>query len=1050
MNTTHTGTVLRHLRELTGPGGDQPADRELLERFARGDAAAFEGLVRRHGAMVLGVCRRVLGNAHDAEDAFQATFLALARSAATVGRGALAGWLYRVAYHNALRARSATAARAEREQRAGREGAGDPLEEVTGRELLAVLDEELRALPERHRAPLVLCYLQGCTRDEAARQLGWSDRTLRRRLGQGRDRLRQRLQRRGVGLPALLLAAGLAHGGPAARTPATLVAVTLRRVMESARPAAVVLAGQGLSSLRCVNRRAALGTVLALGLVAIGAGTLAIGRPAAPRVPQARSASDGTRTVPSLALRASRAATLPAEQGRPAGKVMPVTGRVLDADGKPVPGANVAVVVWPNSVVHEGDPPPTPEVWARGRTKEDGRFELNVPRPANLGAYRRRVAQIALVANRDGHGLGWHFLRLDADKADAQVRLRPEQVLRGRILDVQGQPAPGVQVAVLCVGKPAPRYQSYHLWAEDERVEGQVGVKSGEDYVQLWNEQTALAFWEEEVRFGEVPEGLAPWPRAVRTDAAGRFSIRGVGRDQRVIVRTRGSDRVASEDLTFARRPEARPAEVTFPSAAPCLIEGRVTDAETGRPLARARVQVEASGSASFPAPWPLPADWKGRQGLIGQGVVPSGRPSLGRPTVHGLTDADGRFRLSPFRNWNGSPNQFSVIVSGPDGQPYLTVKKSVRWRKGAQRQEASVALPRGVLVRGQVSEAPFGKPLPGLRVDFYSKTLPLPPEAILELRPDGVFHPPPRRTDGTGRFEVVVPPGRGHLLVNAPGTEYAVTRVAADDLGVTDGEESGRLFLPPGKRTGKKHHYYPDAVVVLDHKAGTRTEAAVALRRAPVLRGRVLGPDGKPASGVKLFTGQEPFKELSHGAFARKYEVRDGQFEVPVRNPEAPLWLAFLDAKKGLGAAAAFTSRQAAEGPVTVRLAPCGRVTARFVDAKKKPLAGYRPLLWLSLPAVPYSAAQDLERLGTKGFWHFGFDAVWVGAGDPRHYGNGPRTDAEGRVTLPALIPGATYRLSLSGGQARDFKPESGRDIDLGDLTVANSKATRKLPTGK
>src|SRR5439155_25037685 len=148
---------------------------------------------------------------------FQTTFLTLARQAAAVGRrGAVAGWLYRVAYHTALRARASAAARFQREHQVPSRPTTDPLEEVTGRELLAILDEELQRLPDQFRTPLVFCYLEGRTRDEAARELGWSLRTLKRRLEQGRNHLRERLSRRGLGLSGLLLATGAAPEARAA------------------------------------------------------------------------------------------------------------------------------------------------------------------------------------------------------------------------------------------------------------------------------------------------------------------------------------------------------------------------------------------------------------------------------------------------------------------------------------------------------------------------------------------------------------------------------------------------------------------------------------------------------------------------------------------------------------------------------------------------------------------------------------------------------------------------------------------------------------------
>jgi len=166
------GPALRHIRTLAaGAGPGQLPDGELLRRFvARRDEAAFTALVGRHGPLVWGVCRRLLSDAHDAEDAFQATFLTLARKAASIRKpGAVGPWLYGVA------ARSAAQARTDRARRAGKAAPvpaspADPLAELTGRELSALLDEELARLPERCRAPLVLCYLEGQTRDEAAQQ----------------------------------------------------------------------------------------------------------------------------------------------------------------------------------------------------------------------------------------------------------------------------------------------------------------------------------------------------------------------------------------------------------------------------------------------------------------------------------------------------------------------------------------------------------------------------------------------------------------------------------------------------------------------------------------------------------------------------------------------------------------------------------------------------------------------------------------------------------------------------------------------------------------
>src|SRR5262249_39899641 len=152
------------------------------------------------------VCRRVLLDPHAAEDAFQATFLVLVRKAASLDDRALLGsWLYGVAHRVAVRARADGVRRQQREARAAARHPADPLAEVTARDLCAALADELQRLSDRFRLPLLLCYLEGKTRDEAAQKLGWSLGTLKRRLEQARDLLRARLTRRGLSFPAVLL-----------------------------------------------------------------------------------------------------------------------------------------------------------------------------------------------------------------------------------------------------------------------------------------------------------------------------------------------------------------------------------------------------------------------------------------------------------------------------------------------------------------------------------------------------------------------------------------------------------------------------------------------------------------------------------------------------------------------------------------------------------------------------------------------------------------------------------------------------------------------------
>jgi RNA polymerase sigma factor (sigma-70 family) len=207
------------------------SDAQLLDRFVsrRDDAAeaAFEELVIRHGPMVLRVCRGVLHDAHDAEDAFQAVFLVLANRARSIRRsGSVASWLFGVAQRVANRGKRSTARRHALNQRvAERTSESDlPAEYDPDWE---ILHKEINGLPERFRAPIVLCYLQGLTYAAAAHQLGLSEIALRGRLARARERLRQRLNRRGVTTPAGLVVAGAAGQGQVV-IPMTLIQSTLR------------------------------------------------------------------------------------------------------------------------------------------------------------------------------------------------------------------------------------------------------------------------------------------------------------------------------------------------------------------------------------------------------------------------------------------------------------------------------------------------------------------------------------------------------------------------------------------------------------------------------------------------------------------------------------------------------------------------------------------------------------------------------------------------------------------------------------------------------
>ena len=271
MNHAGLHAVLHRLRKETGQAADL-TDAQLLERFiANREAAAFAALLQRHGRMVLGVCQRIVGNLHDAEDAFQATFLVLARKADSVRpRAKVGNWLFGVARTTARRARALNAKRRMREQQV-RAAAPPDLAE-----LRLVLDQELARLSERHREVILLCDLEGRTRQEVARQLKIPEGTVASRLSKARNLLGQRLARHGLPVSAGVLV-GLLGAEPAA----AMVMATARAAVRFAAGASatglvtpnVLTLTEGVLGMMATNKLKPLFAVLLI--LAIGLGTVA-------------------------------------------------------------------------------------------------------------------------------------------------------------------------------------------------------------------------------------------------------------------------------------------------------------------------------------------------------------------------------------------------------------------------------------------------------------------------------------------------------------------------------------------------------------------------------------------------------------------------------------------------------------------------------------------------------------------------------------------------------------------------------------------------------
>ena len=460
MTMTRRASVLQLVRGiLAGRRLRTAPDKELLERFLDAhDEAAFEEIVHRHGPLVLDVCRGVLANDADAEDAFQATFLVLAHRAGAIRRTAsLASWLHGVACRTALKARAGAVRRRQHEAEVPQRQVGDQ-DSVTWTEARQVLHEELGRLSDRHRQPLVLCYLLGKTQDKAAQLLGLSKGTLKRRLERGRAVLRQRLVRRGLGSAALLVASAWPTATARALVPQSLFLATIKAAMNGAAggaatpavSASVAASTVGVLKNMLLTRRliAILPIVLLLG------GLLAVASTGAFRP------GDDTR-----------ARISPREEGSPTNDPMPVppatAGRirivVLDPRGKPLPGAEIHVSVW------------TDEKDFKAKhdcvTDAEGAVQVELPKTFSiLRLWAGKKPFVRFIA-------GWEKAELASGKGvppEYTFRLETAGTAGGRVLDDNGKPIVGARVLVRLANDPKParsdgrtRYDHSLAWGSD-------------------------------------------------------------------------------------------------------------------------------------------------------------------------------------------------------------------------------------------------------------------------------------------------------------------------------------------------------------------------------------------------------------------------------------------------------------------------------------------------------------------------------------------------------------------------------------------------------
>ncbi len=885
---TTLGAALRQIDRLFGDGAVTGlSDAQLLERFvARRDVAAFEAILARHGPMVLSVCRGIVHDPNDAEDAFQATFLILVRKAGSIGgRVVLGGWLYRVARRVAIEANVAAARRRARERRAGTLATVPSSGPTESDDLVPALHEEIARLPEKHRLPLVLCDLEGVPQAEAAGQLRWSERTLRRRLAEARGRLKARLAGRGLAPDGAMMGAiRLREGHPA--VPPAWNAALVRTATGAVHPAAgaVSVAAQSLA-------HEVLKTMLVRNLTMAAAALLSAGVMAWAATAAMAPRGEGRGKEAGAAAPVARQTGPDAPE---ANGTFPIRGRVLDPDGKPVANAAIYVRPFTESGEDQADPVPGRQKGRVGTSGADGRFRFELDKASSDWPYGDGPAwhQAEIAAVAPGLALAWVDAGSLLKGEEATLRLvRDDVPIRGRVVDPQGRPIAGATVRLRQIAAIKPGADPDAMLASGVLDYDRINRPYG-------SYGSVAAFW---------PGGSNTWT----TDADGRFEVKGIGRDRLGGLDVRGPALATSFFYVMARpakapprpRPQAtrRDKDMMFYGSSPSpLLVGATFEHVAGptKPI----VGVVRSKATGRPI----------------AGVRVSGQEGATRTWASAVTDAQGRFRLA------GLPKGeiYQVTANqGYDAVPsFLSAWLTVTDTEGLKPIETALELPRGVTVTGRLIDTATGRPVPA-QVVYHVK---LPTNAnpgdggARQMRPVAPT------------FRLTVPPGGGMILVQARGKDLPYTRARLRKAdkgkgvgGTGDGETITTML--------NGCHAYKIVDIPSDAESFT---VELDLTRGLSRKGRAVDPDGKPVAGVQCYGLGPTWGEMR--------TLDDGTFEVRGLEPDHPRQLIFAHKERRLVGSVILKGEESrSDQPLVVRLDRPGALKGRLIDEDGQPLAG-------------------------------------------------------------------------------------------------------------
>jgi beta-lactamase regulating signal transducer with metallopeptidase domain len=649
------------------------------------------------------------------------------------------------------------------------------------------------------------------------------------------------------------------------------------------------------------------------------------------------------------------------------GELVQLKGSVVDENGQPIANANVSLISREYRRRQGGDLPASfrdgdNRSLTEAVTDDSGQFVFSLNRPSP-----KEREWMYLVARAAGKGLAWHRLNTDPLTELVRFELAAEQPIRGRLIDSDGQALGGVQLQI-------------------------IGYSTKVIPPQLFS-RNRVGF-----NGSQLP---AAWPGVVTSDEQGRITILGVAPQHGVLIEAVATERTAPQQLSLnTGQPETRPEnDATYRSSvvknlklgeegvfvlAPAQpVGGSITYEDTGLPVDRGRVTVFSSDQ------------------------------KFGSAIGLGAAIARGRYRTSPYPGI-----QFVVTAYPSADSPYLPRRREFDWESNEKSTAIDIALPRGVLIRGQVINDETKAAISGARIVYE-------PQGDRDGFEDVVANwQAAQLTDDEGRFAMAVLPGPGYLLASAPAAKFVLYEI---------GSRTIALGKPGGQRT------YAHAIHKVDfHVQGEPVDLTLSLTPSPEVVGSVVDDQGKPVQIARIISRLTSAPDTKWRGF-RAGTAADGRFSLAGWNRGEKSSVSFWEPKRKIGATVQLGVRDVGRD-LRIELLPAGSATMRFVDPRGNIVAGYQPTLYMVVTPGPPRSTAD------KSQWdQLAADSDFVANIDRENHSAHLKSGDDGRHQFEALIPGATYQIvTYVEGVAvimKEFVAQPDKTLDLKDVVVPDQK---------